>query len=85
MSSHNIMIFPLSALAPPTAGVVVLDSTEAPDSTSAMSPAIDQPPELTDEAPGPTESSSTLKKEKRQNVKALSGTQSPRVDYYSLD
>lgn len=76
--------FPLSALAPPIAEVVLLDSTEATDSTSARPPTMDQLPELTDEAPGPTESSLSLNKEKAQSVKSLSksGAHSPRLDYY---
>ncbi|XP_070760798.1 sperm flagellar protein 2 [Enoplosus armatus] len=69
------------ALATPPVEDVVLDSGEAPDSSSlAASPPIDQPPALTEEAPGPTESYSSHHEEKIQSVMSLSksNTHSPR-------
>lgn len=76
---------PLSAFATPPVEDVVLDSVKASDSSSATPPPEDQPPALTDEAPGPTESSSSLNEEKAQSVKSLSksNTQSPRGDLIS--
>ncbi|XP_071339395.1 sperm flagellar protein 2 [Trachinotus anak] len=59
----------------------VLDSGKVPDSSLlSISPPVDQPPALTDETPGPTESDSRPNQEKDQSVNSLSksNTNSPR-------
>lgn len=62
----------------------MLDSGKAPDSSFSAAP-VDQPPGLTDEAPGPTESHSSLTEEKTQSVQSLSksNTHSPQGDFIS--
>ncbi|XP_019120013.2 sperm flagellar protein 2 [Larimichthys crocea] len=67
------------AFATPPVENVVLDSGKAPDSSFSAAP-VDQPPGLTDEAPGPTESHSSLTEEKTQSVQSLSksNTHSPQ-------
>ncbi|KAI3372718.1 hypothetical protein L3Q82_023179 [Scortum barcoo] len=59
---------------------VVLDSGNAPDSSSATPPHVEQPPAPTEEAPDPTESFSSINEDKAQSVKSLtkSNTHSPR-------
>ncbi|XP_038559482.1 LOW QUALITY PROTEIN: sperm flagellar protein 2 [Micropterus salmoides] len=69
------------ALATPPVADVVLDSGKAPDSSSSDTPApVDQAPVLTDEAPVPTHSYSSLNEDKAQSVTSLSksNTHSPR-------
>ncbi|XP_029366498.1 sperm flagellar protein 2 isoform X2 [Echeneis naucrates] len=59
----------------------VSDSGKVPDSSLAVTPpSVDQPPALTDEGPGPTESDSRLNEENAQSVTSLSksNTNSPR-------
>ncbi|XP_023257460.1 sperm flagellar protein 2-like [Seriola lalandi dorsalis] len=58
----------------------VLDSGKAQESSASATPLpVDQPPSLTDEAPGPTDSHSRLNDEKAQSVNSLSksNTHSP--------
>ncbi|TKS78293.1 Sperm flagellar protein 2 [Collichthys lucidus] len=67
--------FSHTAFATPPVENVVLDSGKAPDSSFSAAP-VDQPPGLTDEAPGPTDSHSSLTEEKTQRHSRKGSTSS---------
>ncbi|TKS78280.1 Sperm flagellar protein 2 [Collichthys lucidus] len=67
--------FSHTAFATPPVENVVLDSGKAPDSSFSAAP-VDRPPGLTDEAPGPTDSHSSLTEEKIQRHSRKGSTSS---------
>ncbi|XP_059193847.1 sperm flagellar protein 2 isoform X2 [Centropristis striata] len=76
---QQVMMQTQKALDTPCIEDAVLDSESAPEPPCpATLPPVDQPLALTDEAPGPTETNTSLKEEKAQSVKSLS-----KVDTHS--